>query len=185
MKTRIILTPLMKIKPHSLAPPIFPRFAPFDQSITFYVYQFNNSVDWYYDSAAQAPAVGQSLYVHSKGQHDEICTGVKGHEKSDEPCSLLASSDSWRYVIYPESGECCRFCNTTDYCGIVAPDWLQQNATFVNVQPFGSLSCDGWVKQGGEQNFYYADLITRQPCEYYEACHGARTRKREPEITPN
>jgi len=87
-----------------------------------------------------------------------------GHTKGDEPCSLLASSDTWRYIIFPATGECCRACNTTDYCGIVRPDWLQENSTYVGRSTIAGLTCDGWMKEGGEQNFYFADVDTQQPC---------------------
>jgi hypothetical protein len=141
--------------------------APFNQSITILGFSWINTVQYYYDSTTQP--VGSSLYIHSKGQHDEICTGVPGYEFSDEPCSLLASTDTWRYVIYPESKFCCRFCNTTEYCGIIAPTWLQENATYQGQRTIGGKLCNGWMKQGGESNyaFFTADSL-QQPCQYYE-----------------
>ncbi len=139
--------------------------APFNQSITIYAWQWNNSVTWQYD-AGTLP-VGSSMYLHSKGQHDEICTGVKGHETTEEPCNLLASSDTWRYVIFPESSQCCRVCNTTEFCGIVASDWLQKNSSYQGEKQIAGLDCEGWMKEGGEQNYYYAETSTQQPCEYY------------------
>lgn len=140
--------------------------AQFNQSITIYAYQFNSSVQWFYDSTTRP--VGSSLYVHSKGQHDEVCTDVKGHELDDSPCNLLMSTDLWRRVIFPETGECCKACNTADYCGIVRPDWLQDNSTYEGELTIAGLDCEGWMKEGGEQNFYYAEKTTGQPCLYYE-----------------
>ena len=41
------------------------------------------------------------------------CAPQKGKELSDEECVLLASTDTWRYVIFPSSGnQCCRYCNS-------------------------------------------------------------------------
>ena len=144
--------------------------APFNQTITIYTYKWVNTVGWLYDSTTTP--VGSSLYSHSKGQHDEICTGVKGHETTDEPCLLLASNDTWRYVIYPDSGECCRVCSTADDCGIVLPGWLQHNASYEGAETIAGLDCEGWMKQGGEQNYYYAEKTTQQPCLYYEGGRG-------------
>lgn len=140
--------------------------APFNQTITIYLKKWFNTVQWRYDSTTKP--VGSSLYEHSKGQHDEWCTGVVGHETSDEPCNLLASTDGWRRIIYPLTGECCKACNVTDYCGIVAPWWLQQNSTFQGYKTIAGMNCSGWLKVGGEQNFYYAEVSTQQPCQYYE-----------------
>ena len=91
-----------------------------------------------------------------------------GHTKGGEECWLLASSDSWRYAIFPSTGECCRVCNTSDYCGIVAPGWLQVNSTYVGRSNIAGMVCDGFVKEGGEQNYYYAEVGSGQPCLYYE-----------------
>ena len=59
-------------------------------------------------------------------------------------------------------------CNTTDDCGIVRPDWLQVNASYVGTATIAGMTCQGWVKQGGEQNYYYAEVGTGAPCLYYE-----------------
>jgi hypothetical protein len=140
--------------------------APFNQTITIYVKKWFNQVQWYYDSTTKP--VGSSLYEHGKGQYDEWCTSVVGHETSDAPCNLLASTDGWRRIIYPETGECCKACNVTEYCGIVAPWWLQQNATFQGYKTIAGMNCSGWMKQGGEENYYYSEVTTQQPCQYYE-----------------
>lgn len=140
--------------------------APFNQTIIIHQYSWNDTVHWMYDSTTLP--VGSSLYAHSRGQNDEICTAVKGHETSEEPCILLMSTDKWRRVIYPDTGECCKVCNTGDYCGIVRPDWLQTNATYEGEQTIAGLDCEGFMKEGGEQNFYYAEKTTQQPCLYYE-----------------
>lgn len=141
--------------------------APFNQTITIFGYTWANTVGFWYDSTTQP--VGQSVYVHSKGQHDELCTSIKGKENSDEPCTLLASNDTWRYVIFPTSTPpvCCRYCNTSEYCGIISPNWLKQNSTYQGTRQFGSQTCYGWMKEGGEQNYYWvtADDV---PCQYYE-----------------
>lgn len=153
----------------TLSPPFWGPYwtAPFFQTITIdYFFTFNNSVQWFYDSSTSP--VGSSLYRHSKGQIDELCTSIVGKEKSDEACDLLASVDGWRRIIFPSSGECCKYCNTSDYCGIVSPDWLQKNSTFVGSLTIGGKVCDGWLKEGGEKNFYYAERNSGQPCEYYE-----------------
>ena len=149
-------------------PPFWGPFwtAPFNQTITEYVFQYNNTVVWSYDSTTKP--VGVSLYAHGKGQHDEICTGVKNHELDDSPCNLLMSTDLWRRVIFPETGECCKACDTADYCGIVRPDWLQDNSTYQGEETIAGLDCQGWMKEGGEQNYYYAEKTTGQPCLYYE-----------------
>jgi len=150
------------------SPPFWGPFwtATFNQTITYSAGVFNDFVVWHYDSTTKP--VGSSLYEYGKGQHDELCTSVSGFETSDEPCHLLASVDTWRYIIFPESQFCCRACSTSDYCGIVRPDWLQENATYVDRQVIDGLTCDGWVKVGGEQNFYYSEINTQQPCLYYE-----------------
>jgi hypothetical protein len=50
--------------------------APFNQTITIeYIFQFNNSVGWFYDSTTTP--VGSSLYVHGEGQHDELSEVVQ------------------------------------------------------------------------------------------------------------
>jgi len=155
----------------AITPPIFGPVmtAPFHQNITIFGITFSNDVGFWYDSTTQP--VGSSLYNHSKGQHDELCTSIAGKEFSDEPCSLLASNDTWRYVIFPTSNPplCCRYCNTTDYCGIISPTWLQQNSTYQGVQTIAGRTCYGWEKTGGEQNYFWATNDTpQQPCSYYE-----------------
>jgi len=97
--------------------------APFNQTIRVAGFEFDNYVDFFYD-ATTAP-VGSSLSAHHQGQHDELCTSVAGKFLSEEPCTLLDSADSWLYLIFPLSKLCCRACNTTDFCGIIASDWLQ------------------------------------------------------------
>lgn len=145
---------------------------PFNQTITTYGFRFNNYVEFFYD--ATTTPVGSSLSAHGQGQHDELCTSVAGKFLSEEPCSLLDASDGWLYLIYPQSKLCCRACNTTDYCGIIASDWLQDNATYVGTTTIRGVECDGWVKVGGEQNFWYtttasrANKFARQPCQYDE-----------------
>ena len=61
--------------------------------------------------SALAPTI-YARRLKCAGQNDEMCTSIKGKELSDEPCNLLASVDTWRYVIFPESGTCCRYCNS-------------------------------------------------------------------------
>ena len=78
------------------------------------------------------------------------------------------STDLWRRVIFPETGECCKVCDTSDYCGIVRPDWLQDNATYKGEQTIAGMDCEGWMKQGGEENYYFAEKSTGQPCLYFE-----------------
>ena len=146
--------------------------APFNQTIRVAGFAFDNYVDFSYD--ATTLPVGSSLSAHHQGQHDELCTAVEGKYFSEEPCSLLDSSDSWLYLIYPQSKLCCRACNTTDFCGIIASDWLQDNATYVGTTTIRGVECDGWVKVGGEQNYWYTtvasrnDKDARQPCQYDE-----------------
>lgn len=169
MKT--ILPFLGIISIHAITPPIFGPVmtAPFFQNITIYGFSFTNNVDFYYDSTTKP--VGSSLYNHSKGQHDELCTSIAGKEFSDEPCQLLASSDTWRYVIFPTSNPptCCRYCNTTNYCGIISPNWLQQNSTYQGEEIIDGRTCYGWEKTGGEENYFWATSDTpQQPCSYYE-----------------
>ena len=146
--------------------------APFNQTIRVAGFEFDNYVDFFYD--ATTTPVGSSLSAHHQGQHDEICTGVQGKYFSEEPCSLLDSADGWLYVVYPQSKTCCRACNTTAFCGIIASNWLQDNATYVGTSTIRGVDCDGWVKVGGEQNFWYTtvasrnDKFARQPCQYDE-----------------
>lgn len=149
------------------APPIWGPVmtAPFNQSITILGFTWSNTVQYFYD--AVSTPVGQSLYVHSEGQHDELCTSIKGREFSSEPCSLLASEDTWRYVIFPQSASCCRYCNTTEYCGIIKPTWLQTNATYEGTAVVSGQTCNWWAKQGGESNNALF-LPSGQPCAYYE-----------------
>ena len=77
-------------------------------------------------------------------------------ELSDEECWLLAANDTWRYVIFPSgpTPSCCKYCNVSQYCGIVKPDWLQDNSTYVGRQNISGLTCDGWKKDGGEENYW-------------------------------
>ena len=131
-----------------------------------YIFVFNNSVTFLYDSTTKP--VGSSAYIHSAGQNDELCTSIVGKEKSDEPCTLLATSDGWRRVLFPRSGQCCKFCNTTQECGIVRPDWLQDNATYQGRKEVAGMTCDGWMKRGGEENYWWAQVDTQQPALYYE-----------------
>lgn len=127
--------------------------APFSQTIQIYGFDWNNTVDYFYDSTTQP--VGSSIYVHSQGQHDELCTSVLGFEFSDEPCSLIARTDGWRYIFFPTASPavCCRACNVTDYCGIIAPWWLQENSTYQGQQVVDGVLANGWLKVGGEQNY--------------------------------
>ena len=130
---------------------------------------------------------------------DELCTSIVGHELDSSPCSLLASPDGWRRVYFPShhgaaggaaapgaegaegaegagpppprSPSCCKYCNLTDYCGIVAPDWLRRGgATFMGNVSMGGRTCNHWQKQGGESNNWYAEVGTDLPCEYWEGC---------------
>ena len=146
--------------------------APFNQTIRVAGFEFDNYVDFFYD-ATTAP-VGSSLSAHHQGQHDELCTSVAGKSLSEEPCTLLDSADSWLYLIFPQSKLCCRACNTTDFCGIIASDWLQENSTYVGTTTIGGVECDGFLKVGGEQNFWFTtvasrnDKFARQPCRYDE-----------------
>jgi hypothetical protein len=140
--------------------------APFNQTIAIYGFTWSNAVAWYYDSTTTP--VGSSLYAHGAGQNDEWCTSITGHEFDNEPCNLLASSDGWRYIIYPKTNTCCRACNITNYCGIVRPDWLQQNATYEGTKEIGGRTCVGYMKVGGEQNFWWAEANTSRPCLFEE-----------------
>lgn len=165
--------------------------APFFQTITFGgVWMFNNSVSWYYD--ATTTPVGSSLYAHGRGQVDELCTSIVGHELDDSPCSLLATPDGWRRVFFPSPRaadgaagaggaaaaaappdnngvSCCKYCNLTDYCGIVQPDWLRRGgAVYLGNATIGGRVCAHWQKQGGESNNWYAEVGTDLPCEYWE-----------------
>jgi len=154
------------------ADPVPPTFgpvmtAPFNQSITYMGSRWEDQVHFYYDSTTLP--VGTSLYQYGKGQHDELCTGVKGKETSDEPCNLLASVDGWRYVIYPESNLCCKFCNVSDYCGIISPNWLKNGSNYVGKEVIDGYSCEGWEKTGGEENYFYVTTDEQQiPCQYWE-----------------
>ena len=159
------------------APPSPPLFgpvmtAPFAQTITVAGFRFSNWVNFLYDSTTVP--VGSSLSQHSQGQHDEVCTAVKGKELSDEPCSLLDSADSWLYVVYPQSKLCCRACNTSSFCGIISPTWLQENATYQGQKVINGTLSSGWMKEGGEQNFYWVSSASndkkdaRVPVQYYE-----------------
>jgi hypothetical protein len=111
--------------------------APFNQTIRVAGFEFDNYVDFFYD-ATTAP-VGSSLSAHHQGQHDELCTSVAGMSLSEEPCTLLDSADSWLYLIFRQSKLCCRACNTTDFCGIIASDWLQENSTYAASQRRSAL----------------------------------------------
>lgn len=159
------------------APPTPPLFgpimtAPFSQEITYMGFKWSNYVQFFYDSTTQ-PA-GSSLSAHGQGQNDEVCTDVKSKAHSDEPCSLIDNIDGWLYVYFPESSYCCRACNTTDFCGIISPTWLQQDAVYQGTQTFEGVQADGWMKQGGEQNYYWTSVASRGdekrrvPVKYYE-----------------
>ena len=43
---------------------------------------------------------------------------------------------------------CCKYCNTTQFCGIVRPDWLQENSTYQGQLNISGMLCDGWMKEG-------------------------------------
>jgi hypothetical protein len=150
-------------------PPIFgPRMtAPFNQTIRIIAEHWRNHVDFFYDSTVKP--IGVSLYRHSRGQHDEICTGIKGKEWDEAPCNLLAAADGWRYVIYPETKECCRVCNVSSYCGIISPDWLKTGAVYQGKKEINGAMCEGWMKKGGEENYYWVTADSKRiPCQYYE-----------------
>ena len=109
--------------------------------------------------------------MHGAGQIDEWCTGVRPMDT--QPCSLLAAGDGWRYVIFPQATSgtrCCRACDVADYCGIVRPDWLKDNSTYEGTREYGGGlgTCGGWMKQGGEENWWWATLADGAPCQYYE-----------------
>ena len=132
---------------------------------------------------------------------DELCTSIVGHELDDSPCSLLATPDGWRRVFFPSpragggSGDdagaaaaaaaaaapssgvsCCKYCNLTDYCGIVQPDWLRRGkSVYLGNATIGGRVCAHWQKQGGESNNWYAEVGTDLPCEYWEGCVGWMT----------
>ena len=120
--------------------------APFNQTIRVAGFEFDNYVDFFYD-ATTAP-VGSSLSAHHQGQHDELCTSVAGKSLSEEPCTLLDSADSWLYLIFPQSKLCCRACNTTDFCGIIASDWLQENSTYVGTTTIGGNTANSSIFSG-------------------------------------
>ena len=44
---------------------------------------------------------------------------------------------------------------------------LQKITCIFSLSP-SPLFPSGWMKVGGEQNYYYAEVETQQPCEYYE-----------------
>jgi hypothetical protein len=156
------------------SPPLFGPVmtAPFSQEIFYLGFKWSNYVNFFYDSTTLP--VGSSLSAHSAGQNDEVCTDVKAKAHSDEPCSLIDNVDGWLYVYYPTSQYCCRACNTTDYCGIISPTWLQQDAVYQGTQTFQGVLSDGWMKQGGEQNYYWTSVASRNdknkriPVVYYE-----------------
>jgi len=67
-------------------------------------------------------------------------------------------------------------------CGIIAPTWLD-GASYVGQKTINGILCNGfathsvseligvagWMKQGGEKNYYYATADSAQkPCMYYE-----------------
>lgn len=83
------------------------------------------------------------------------------------------------HAIFPASGECCRVCSTADDCGIVSPGWLQHNSTYEGEETIAGLNCAGFMKEGGEQNYYYAAVGTQQPCLYYEG-ESIRWRRNPP-----
>lgn len=148
-------------------PPVWgPHFqVPINQTITYLGVVHNFQTMMYYDTTTKP--YGSSLYVHGKGQFDELCRDVK--PLSDEPCNLLASPNGWRYVFFPGSKYCCRACNATHGCGIISPDWLVHNSSYVGQRTINGHTCDGWEKTGSEQNFYFATAdADRKPCEYYE-----------------
>ena len=120
-----------------------------------------NTIMYYYDAVNNV-----SRQDHSRGQYDEFCR--KEHEFSDQPCSQLVSYDGWRYMMFPEEGSCCKLCNRTVGCGIIAKDWLKDAPYQGQLVVNGSL-CNGWMQQGGEKNYYYATADEKQtPCYYYE-----------------
>ena len=160
--------------PAAPAPPYWgPTWtAPHNQSVTIVGQQtWTWTTQWYYDSTTKP--YGSSLYEYTAGQHDELCTMVVGHENDEARCSLLATSDGGRYVLRPDTRSCCKACDVSEYCGIVRPDWLQTNATYQGSRVFptgggaGSVTCYGWMKEGKEQNFWWA-TGEGIPCLYYE-----------------
>ena len=127
------------------------------------VHTYNNTFWYYYDAIN-----GVSRTDHGKGQFDELCRSIKGKKYSDEPCSMIVSKDGWRYVLFPEESSCCKYCNTTVGCGIISRDWLR-NSTYQGQKTIQGRLCNGWMKKGGEKNYYYATADSLQePCEFYE-----------------
>ena len=87
---------------------------------------------------------------------------------------MLTTSDGWRRVIFPSSSPhrpstCCKYCNLTDFCGIVKPNWLH-DANFLGNTTVDGRICNHWQKQGGESNNWYAEVGTDMPCMYWEGC---------------
>eukprot|EP01064_Diplonema_japonicum_P032900 TRINITY_DN6318_c0_g1_i1.p2 TRINITY_DN6318_c0_g1~~TRINITY_DN6318_c0_g1_i1.p2 ORF type:complete len:210 (+),score=58.91 TRINITY_DN6318_c0_g1_i1:38-667(+) len=143
-----------------------PQFSvPINQTIRVGGETHNSMFMYYYDAVNNV-----SRTDHGKGQYDEMCRSIIGKEFSDEACSFFVALDGWRYLYFPADKEasCCKYCNKTEGCGIIKKNWLD-GATYQGQLTIEGHVCNGWLKMGGEQNFYYATAdAAQQPCLYYE-----------------
>jgi len=136
---------------------------PIQQTIKVAGQTHTNRFMYYYDAINKV-----SRTDHGKGQFDEMCRSIRGKQYSDEACTFLVALDGWRYVLFPGEKSCCKYCNTSVGCGIIKKDWLK-GATYQGQMRVDGQVCDGWMKKGGEENYFYATTgSVQKPCLYYE-----------------
>lgn len=146
-------------------PPVYP--AQFTVPIRQFIFSEGKSYPsqfvYYYDATKKL-----TTQAHGEGQMDFLCHSIAGKENSTEPCTQVVASDTYRYVVFPRSGECCQCCNATMGCGIMNQNWLS-TGTYQGNLTYHDVVCDGWLVMGNDPNYYYATADKDQkPCMYYE-----------------
>eukprot|EP01012_Entosiphon_sulcatum_P009259 TRINITY_DN1515_c0_g1_i8.p2 TRINITY_DN1515_c0_g1~~TRINITY_DN1515_c0_g1_i8.p2 ORF type:complete len:253 (-),score=25.47 TRINITY_DN1515_c0_g1_i8:333-986(-) len=98
-----------------------------------------NTTGWYAIDLQQGDGGSQAVY-RADGHADNICGLVK--PASHEPCVQLATG-AYRYLVWPQSNECCICCDRSAGCGPLSPGWVS-NATFEGVETIREHSCNAW-----------------------------------------
>merc|ERR1712228_332582 len=78
----------------------------------------SNLVVYYYDFPNR-----QARNDYSPGHQNPFCLAEYA-SSNDEPCTHLIANDGWRYLLFPQSKNGCRCCNTSMGCGMLKPDWV-------------------------------------------------------------
>eukprot|EP01012_Entosiphon_sulcatum_P009260 TRINITY_DN1515_c0_g1_i9.p1 TRINITY_DN1515_c0_g1~~TRINITY_DN1515_c0_g1_i9.p1 ORF type:complete len:211 (-),score=31.50 TRINITY_DN1515_c0_g1_i9:333-965(-) len=97
-----------------------------------------NTTGWYAIDLHHNNDGSQAVFRHD-GYADAICGALKN---AHEPCIQLATGP-YRYLVWPQSNECCICCDRSAGCGPLSPGWVS-NATFEGVETIREHSCNAW-----------------------------------------